>query len=373
MRIKSYFAKSVNEAIAQAQEELGPEALLLNTRKVTNEAGHPNGYEVVLGVTDAESPAPVQEVPPAPEEKRPPQEDMAGELGRLYARMEEIRGLLEQSARNQVNVGRMIPPVADLYARLAAADVDSLLSKEIADCVQSSILDRGFEAARFDRQVRAELERRVTLDSRLGVDGSSTVVALVGPTGAGKTTSLMKLAAREVAGGRAVRLLSMDTARVAPQMQLQYFASEHGIAFATVPSIGGLPAMVEEARKKELVLIDTPGYAGHDDRTVEVAAGVLASCPEVDVHMVAPGYMKSNDLRRSIRRYEAFRPAKLLVTKLDETQTFGSVYSGAAWAGLSLSFLANGPAIPNDIRTASLEDFVAMVLDRSQALAQRVA
>ena len=105
----------------------------------------------------------------------------------------------------------------------------------------------------------------------------------------------------------------------------------------------------------------------------ENAVVFVRAAAGVDVHLVAPGYMKANDLRRTIRRYEAFRAARLLVTKLDETQTFGSMYSGAAWAGLRLSFLANGPAVPDDIRAASLDDFTAMVLDRETAAARQVA
>jgi flagellar biosynthesis protein FlhF len=364
----------VDEAMVQARTELGSEALLMNTRKVAQAEGQAAGYEVVFGLAEEEAPAAVEAPAPVPEETRSSQEDLTGELGRLHLRMDEIRTLLEQTARNQFNVGRMIPEVADVYARLISADVDPLLSKEIADRVQATILAEGFDPEGLDDLVRGEVERRVTLNPRLGVRGSNgTVVALVGPTGAGKTTTVMKLAASDLVAGRPVRLLSLDTSRVTAQMQLQYFATNQGIAFATVPAVDGLPALVEEARKKEVVLIDTPGYAGTDEQGVEQAAAVLASCPDVDVHLVAPGYMKPVDLRRAIRRYEAFRPAKLLATKLDETQTFGSVYSGAAWAGLSLSFLAHGPGIPNDIVPASLEDFIAMVLDRQKALVPRVA
>jgi flagellar biosynthesis protein FlhF len=208
----------------------------------------------------------------------------------------------------------------------------------------------------------------VPVAPQLGIDGNAGgVVALVGPTGAGKTTTLMKLVASDIVAGRPLRLLSLDTSRVAGQMQLQSFASNLGISFATVPSIHGLPALVAEARKKELVLIDTPGYSGSDSRSAELAAGVLGRCGNVDVHVVAPGYMKGTDLRRSLQRYQMFQPTKLLVTKLDETQFLGSAFSEAAHAGLGISFLTHGPAVPEDIRAVSIEDFLAMALDRTTA------
>jgi flagellar biosynthesis protein FlhF len=77
--------------------------------------------------------------------------------------------------------------------------------------------------------------------------------------------------------------------------------------------------------------------------------------------------MKARDLRNSIDRYRLFQPSKLLVTRMDETATFGTVFSEAALAGLALSFLSHGPRIPDDIRATTGDDLLAMVRERSRA------
>ena len=87
------------------------------------------------------------------------------------------------------------------------------------------------------------------------------------------------------------------------------------------------PSLIADARKTEFLLIDTPGYVAADSAAAAAAAAALAECPGIDTHLVVPGYMKSLDLRHCIQRFEIFRPSKILVTKLDETQTFGSVFS----------------------------------------------
>lgn len=442
MRIKSYFAKSVDEAMVQARAELGNDALLLNTRK--SEAGKPENYEVVFGTAEGtaqetaevvappplpevrlpqpakttptlEKPAPRAEVRAVPVERRSPQPErrparpeaakapvsasnerpaeLAGELERLHAQMDEIRALIVRSAASRVTAGRSVPELGDVYARLMASEVDPALSKDIVDRLeavmatdaffqkghpsQENIANRWkslrFDPVRLTTFVRAELERRVRVAPQLGANGTGAGVAvLVGPTGAGKTTTMMKLAASDVVAGRTLRLLSLDGARVAGQAQLLSFASNLGIAVATVPSIHTLPALVADAyKKRELVLIDTPGYAGNDPRSAEMAASVLLRCATadvpVDVHVVVPGYMKGTDLRRCLQRYQIFRPSKLLVTKLDETQSLGSAFSEAAYARLNMSFLAHGPSVPEDIRPVSIEDFLAMALDRDGA------
>jgi flagellar biosynthesis protein FlhF len=227
------------------------------------------------------------------------------------------------------------------------------------------------DARRLEELVRAEMARRVKVDARLGSEGA--VIVLVGPAGAGKTTSLVKLAASPLAAGRSVRILTVDPAAASPLSSLSRLSNALGIEVAPVRAMQQLPELIADARQRDVVLIDTPGFAGNDSMGLKAAAGLFAKCAGLDVHLVVPAYMRLADLRRCVERYEIFRPAKLLVTKLDEAEALGPVFSEAARTGLSLSFLAHGPVIPDDIRPALLEDFAAMVFDRPQARAQSVA
>ncbi len=445
MRIKSYFAPSVDSAIAQARVELGTDALLLNTRKLAGDAGQPAGYEVVFGLAGAEAPAkqpPVRDVRPlfsearrqpggagtssgdrtlgrSPEQDEPAQagspprvaapqrpaapqraakqvqppvagDDLSGELEKLRAQIDDIRGLIVRSSTPQISIGRTVPELADVYSRLMSSGVDAEISKDIVDRLEASMATDAFflgggdgtrsvanrwKALRFDAErlesfVRSELETRVAIEPVLGADGEhSAVVVMVGPTGAGKTTSIMKLAASNLVAGRRVRILSLDPSRPG-QNHLQSFASNLGIAFSPVPSVHALPTMVGRCGDRDLLFIDTPGYPNTGDRSAELAALAIAKIQPAEVHLVAPGYMKGTDLRRCIHKYEVFRPSRLLVTKLDETDTFGSVFSEAARAGLALSFFANGTAIPEDIRPAGTEDLLGLALERKAARAQ---
>ena len=404
MRIKSYFAKSVDQAMAQAREELGPEALLLNTRKAPADQFDGGGYEVIFGLA-GEPRAVASSVPPiiAPSadglESRAPQQ-FAAELGRLHDQIDEIRSLIVRSSRAQLLIGRTVPELADVYAHLMAADVEPALSKDIVDRLEASMATDAFFASagpgaanaanrwkalrsdpgRLEAFVRVELESRVALAPHLGADAGmdgqgGPVVLLVGPRGAGKTTSLAKLAVSRVRSlnARPVRLLSLDMSRTTAHLQLQSVATTHKMAFQEVPAAYLLPGLIAEARERETIFVDTPGYTGADANAADAAAAALAECPQLDVHLVAPGYMKARDLRLCIEKYARFRPTKLLVTKMDETHSFGSIFSEAARAGLKLSFAAHGPGIPQDIRPVSSEDLMSMAREREKARAQRVA
>jgi flagellar biosynthesis protein FlhF len=408
MRIKSYFGKTVDEGIAQARAELGSEALLLNTRKVVGQAGVPGGYEVVFGSTEEPMTPEVREFRPTPIEAitqkdaviakeavtqkeavahKPaaPKENLASELDHLREQMDEIRNLLVRSSSARIAIGRSVPELADVHAQLMASEVEPSLAKDIVDRLEAAMSTDAFffkptesrqplanrwkslkfDAKRLEAFIRAEMRSRIRTDAEV----SGNVIAVVGPTGAGKTTSLMKIAASEAAK-RPVRILTLDTSRAASLIQLQSYATKIGAGFLAVQKADTLAAIVAEARKKELVMIDTPGFAGNGGQEAEPAAAAFAACGAIEVHLVAPGYMKPTDLRRSIQRYAPFGPTKLLATKLDETQALGSIFSEAVRAGLALSFLTHGPSVPGDIRAASVEDLVGMALASETARAE---
>jgi len=402
MKIKSYFARSVDEAMAKARVELGSDALLLNTRKMADGGG----YEVVMGVAGPaparETAAPVKAAARVSEQasstaaaraiaanEAAPRTAMTAEMEKLRAQMDELQSLLVRSAKNAWTAQRSVPEVVELYERLLAAEVDPVLSKDIADRLEAAMATDAFflytgpeaegtqnrwktlksDPARVENFLRAELESRVALRPRLGVNGAKgAVAAVVGPAGSGKTTSLAKLAVA-ASVQRPVRLVSLDRSRTGVQQLLSCFANP-AIAFSAVDSVENLPKLIAEARQKECVLIDTPGYGAQDRAAAETLAAALASCGDVDVHLVAPAYMKARDLRNSMERYRLFEPSKLLVTRMDEAETLGTVFSEAAVAGLALSFLSHGPRIPDDIRAASAEDLLAMVRERLRARAQ---
>ncbi len=417
MRIKSYFVKSVDEAMAQARLELGEDALLLSTRKQNSSDGGWSGYEVVFGCVDssapaltepaAESPAvkpePVREnvvspiavapvshhgadtplhisapavtpiAPPAAATplavagRTPKPAEALPDLEMLRAQMDEIHGLLLSSAKPQATT-RGLPLLDGVFARLSRAGFSAALARPILDGVAEALAAMEPHPAAREAQhelafdlLRLQMGARIKINAELGVKSSGgAVIAMVGPCGAGKTSLLMKIAAFQASPTRPVRLLTLDSSGLAGRLQLQFFAGRTGIAFSAVETPEQLPGLIQEARGHEIVLIDTPGYQTPAER--EKLAAALARSPGVDVHLVLPGYMSATACREAIRKYGAFWPSKLAVTRLDETTTLGTLVSEAARAGLSLSLVSDGVSIPESLHAASIDDLVAIAM-----------
>jgi flagellar biosynthesis protein FlhF len=371
MRIKSYFAGSVEAAMSQARRELGPEAMLVQSRKAPLEAREKGEYEVVFA--DADDPEPDPAVEAAPQAPAP----LLAELAVVRTELEQMRKAI---TRNASNIPAWLPPnspLADLYAALIGQEVDGGLAQRILLNVQNRLgrnAEGGLAAARrsgagcgpeqVEAAARVELED--IFDAGFELHGTSQyppVLALVGPPGAGKTATLAKLAVRYgLVGRRSTRILSLDNHRVGASEQLRVYAGILGVGFQSVDSAQALAQAIEESRNKRLILIDTPGFARNDFESAGELAHFLATNAHVEPHLVLPASMRAADVERAAESFDCFRPRKLIFTKLDETGSFGPILNIAVRTGKPVSFVTTGQRVPEDLEPASCARIVDLIL-----------
>jgi flagellar biosynthesis protein FlhF len=323
MRLKSYFSGTVEAAVELAHKELGEDALLINARPSTLETRSLGAYEVVFGV-----PPKVEPVGPLPGDS------LAKDVAQLRREMERMAQMLRGGA---LAAPAKAPADSDLYDTLVANELDPALAQQVA--------------------AGARLEDLFEVDATPGRHGATrAVVALVGPPGVGKTTTLAKLAARfGLTSRKPAYILSADVYRIAAAEQMRSLAAILGIGFDIVETPVALAQALEEHRGKDWVFIDTPGLAANEMEDGADLARLIASHPEIDTHLVLSASMKTSDLARVIDRYAIFQPKKLLFTRLDETDRYGALVSEAARRSLPISFLATGQQIPDDLEPASKE------------------
>lgn len=353
IRVKSYFASNVPDAIEVARDELGADALFLNSRPAPPEALHLGAVEVVFGVYAEKRSA------------EPPPAASATSMDDLRLKMEEIRSLLIRStatpsSRNRARLVEQVLLDAGLTPAIAAEIEESVTMRlnrrpvpEISRARKLQTRARKLHELNPDSIVQETIDE---IESRFSVKPElSSITALVGPPGTGKTTTLVKLAVAEgLLKRRPVRLISADRERIGAAEQLRSYAAILGVSFEAVEETAGLGQAIDRAPEGHLVLIDTPGLSPALLESVGTdLAMFLARRQEIDTQLVLTASMRHSDMEAATKRFEVFRPSALIFTKLDETDTTGAIASEAIRSAKPISWFCAGQLIPEDIEPAS--------------------
>ena len=357
MKLKSFFADTIEEAIGQARRELGPDAMLVNSKRSGAEAAHLGAFEVVVCAEEPGSRPACEGRISEPHRRTmaaPPVDQLSREVSELKRQMERLALNLARSGSGMAGIASD-PERTKAFAALTGAELDTDLAYELIGRLGSPLTPAA---------LRAELARITKVEAQLGQSGaSSRVVALVGPPGAGKTSALVKLAVRYgISARKPTQILTTDTYRIGAADELHSYAAILGVGCQVVESPAGLAPALEEYRGKDLILIDTPGVSGMEMEALEGLAHALANCPAIDTHLVLPASMRPTDLKRVAQQYAVFQPGKLLFTRLDETETFGPILSQSARMGKPVSFFSRGQRIPDDLEPATPDLILDLIL-----------
>ena len=180
-------------------------------------------------------------------------------------------------------------------------------------------------------------------------------VAFIGPTGSGKTTTLVKTAYVYASQGRRVAIITLDTYRVGAYEQVKAFGDALSIPVLKAGAEDELLAAAERFQDKDIVFIDTMGTSPKDkELTLRLTSMLSLLGPDkTDLIMTIPATMKEEDMLEQHAVYSRFGKPSLAVTKLDETETIGNVISFAYRVSSPIIFLTDGQKVPEDIEKAS--------------------
>jgi len=370
----------MGEALALVKRTFGGRAVIIHTKNVR--APGLSGFfgrqivEIAAASDNAASPtlqgAPTRDlgVPAAyREQARPKQPTSDDQLTRLREEIAGIRTTLDDMVRSNCppTVAGLPEPLTECYTTLLRRGVDEALAAEVV----RSVADEASEADlwfvdRLRERITGRLAEHVKVAGPVQLAaGRCRVVALVGPTGVGKTTTIAKLAANSrVRAQRRVALITIDTYRIAAVQQLRTIADIIKVPLRTVLTVGDLRAALNDLRGYELVLIDTAGRSQRDEMKMSELKSFMAAASPDEVHLVVSATGSTGNVLEVIKRFSDCGPNRLLLTKLDEAEALGRLVSVSSRSDVPVSYLTTGQDIPDDIELASANRLGALVWER---------
>jgi flagellar biosynthesis protein FlhF len=422
MKIKTYVARDMRQALRQVREEQGPDAVILSTRAV------PEGVEVAAAVDVSEAQVvaeqrfePRREAPPAMH-RTVENADFATLLGRanasaatamelasrvvqlpthrtdgdaraeLQASYHEERAATPASLPALPVAPQAVPEAGNglvgaelrtlrhiLEIQLAQlawndltrrAPVQAELLKELteigigqelaAELVSGLPPDLAFDEAQ--RRALALIARRIAVTGDAWLDRGARVV-FAGPTGVGKTTAIAKLAARWVLrhGARDVALISVDSTRIGAQEHLRTLGRLLGVEAFAADAPADLPDLIARLGERRLLLIDTAGTGPRDPELEQRIASInaAAAAAQLETCLVLSASAQAGALEEAVTRFGALNPATVLLTKLDEATSLGGTLSVLMRSELPVSYVSEGQRIPEDLSPARAHQLVA--------------
>lgn len=297
-----------------------------------------------------------------------------GDAQQLGRDMQAVREMVARVMHQQSRQAGQLPPVEseDALFKQYLALIENEVAEELAQRVLSEARAgsgaAGDDEAAGRHAVRQAVAQAARFDEQAGAlpeseDGTARVIALVGPTGVGKTTTVAKLAATfKLKQGKDVALITLDTYRIAAVDQLKTYANILGVPLEVVTSPNDVTEAVARHRHRDAVLIDTAGRSQRDDdRLTELAAFVKAARPH-ETHLVLSSTATQRVLLETVERFAPIQTDRIIFTKLDEAVTFGTLINVASKVNKKLSYFTTGQEVPHQIEAGTAERLAGLVM-----------
>lgn len=356
MKLKRYIVRDMRDAVRAIKNDLGPDAVIIHSQTVK-----PRGLarlwrkpqiEVLAALEEDTS---IAKRDTAPLSRSGPEQD---------SRLRQIEERLDVISRSLDSISTLRNDTTTGPAATSSPALERLVDQDVSPEVLAKLRESG--AADGGRgAISAYLKRTLPVCAPLRLRGDSPdIIAFLGTTGVGKTTTIAKVAAElKLRQGKRIALVTADTFRVAAVPQLEIYADLLDVPMMVAYEPEDLRRVVADFRGLDAVLIDTPGRSPADPKGLAELRRYLDAVPGLRALLLVEAGAHLANLRRVAHSFWCETCDGIVLTKLDETDVVGPAISFAIEAGKPVYYVTTGQNVPQDIEPASSDGLVSLLLE----------
>jgi len=373
MQIKKFIAPTLKEASLNMKTELGDEAVILGTRVIYNDTLNRSqrNFEITAGIED-EFNEPVLATKIKEKRTNTAEKNYSNEISKLRNKIfinpqpgtkTPVRGT---SASIKVRPTKKIK--SNIETELKEI-IDTLINREVQKPIISSIINQlkkfrsYLHSSNIDSYVLSSIASMIpTYHFEVNKSNKPKVVAMVGPTGVGKTTCIAKLAViSKILHNLNVGLISIDTYRLGALDQLRIFSEISNVDMLVAYEPKDIPGLLNSLKDKDIIFIDTAGRSQNNKEHLMQANKFLSAAKVDETYLVLSSTSTTKNLLDVSEKFKILNYNSVIFTKIDEAVSYGNILNIVNNCDIPLSFLTNGQVIPDDIISADPEYIANMV------------
>jgi flagellar biosynthesis protein FlhF len=373
VRIRKFAARNMPEALQKVRAELGDSAVILHSKSLSGKGLKGLFRSAQVEVTAAADVIPPEDGPPTARTRSPSfssgrnARSVRESLTRLEQQVTELSARVDERSSNG-KPEAIRPEWLSVYRALSEKGIALSIAQEIVVRASQLATEKSTHA-RVEAVRKAVEERFKTCDPLMPGNDLPTVAVFIGPTGVGKTTTLAKIAASFHQQGHSVALVTADTYRLAAVEQLRRFAEILGIPVEVIYEARELPAALRRHRNAEVILIDTAGRSQNHHFQMEELGEMLGQVRGAEIFLLMAATAAPATFEHQLRRFTVFAPQKVILTKVDELPSGGSLLDTVTVCPLPIAYITNGQEIPDDYFPADGEQLARLAMSESMTRA----
>ncbi|MEY8415769.1 flagellar biosynthesis protein FlhF [Tissierella praeacuta] len=359
MKIKKYIGKTAHEAMLKLKMELGSDAIVLNTKTIRHKG--------LFGYFKK----PLVEITAAFEEKSLVDKNLTNyyesKLNDINQEIVELKKIMMNFPVNKLEE-EILPPILNrFHSILIENGVDSKISIELLKKIENQIDIDGKDYDTIRNIIKYNLIENLGSPKPITLENNQKTIFFIGPTGVGKTTTLAKIAANFVLKNKYdIGLITSDTYRIAAVEQLKTYSDILQLPLKIAYNKKEMIDAIDYFSSKDIILVDTAGRNHNDIEQLQQLKDILYTTKSKEIYLLVNANIGCRALKTLIEKYAFLEDYRIIITKVDEAESYGNILNIKYITNKQLSYFTIGQNVPDDIETINVENIAEKLIEENK-------
>lgn len=358
MKIKKYIGQTAHEAMLKLKMELGPDAVVLNTKTIRAKGLFKYFKKPLIEITAAFEDKDLL--------KNNNINNYDHKLNNISEELIELKKIMNSfPTKKQADEG-LIPPLNEFHNIMVNNGVNPIISTNLLTKIEEEVNLKEKDINTIKNIIKFNLSEIMGKPQPIVINEDQKIIFFIGPTGVGKTTTLAKIAANLVLQNQyKIGLITSDTYRIAAVEQLKIYSDILQLPLEIAYNKDDMTMALNHFKDKDIIFVDTAGRNHNSFEQIEELKDIINTSNNKEIFLLINATIDFKALKSLISKYDFLDDFKLIVTKIDEAENYGNLLNIKYITNKELSYYTTGQNVPDDIKIVNIEDIVGKLIEEN--------